>query len=72
MTRITYITHIKYITHTMNLISKAYRKTNKTFFIVFFLYRKMTNNYCQKHKERLRKEARKKYQNLSEEEKDKR
>ena len=32
----------------------------------------MTNNYCQKHKERLRKEARKKYQNLSEEEKDKR
>ena len=32
----------------------------------------MTNNYYQKHKERLRKKARKKYQNLSEEEKDKR
>ena len=32
----------------------------------------MTNNYDQKHKERLRKEARERYQNLSEEEKDKR
>ena len=32
----------------------------------------MANNCYQKHKERLRKEARKKYQNLSEEEKDKR
>ena len=32
----------------------------------------MTNKYHQKHKERLRKEAREKYQNLSKEEKDKR
>ena len=32
----------------------------------------MTNNYHQKHKERLRKEAREKYENLSKEEKDKR
>ena len=32
----------------------------------------MTNNYHLKHKKRLRKEAREKYQNLSEEEKDKR
>ena len=32
----------------------------------------MTNKYYQKQKERLPKEARKKYQNLSEEEKDKR
>ena len=32
----------------------------------------MTTNYYQNHKERLRKEARKKYQNLSEVEKDKR
>ena len=32
----------------------------------------MPNNYCQKHKESLQKEAREKYQNLSEEEKDKR
>ena len=31
----------------------------------------MTNNYYQKQKERLRKEARRRYQNLSEEEKDK-
>ena len=31
----------------------------------------MTNKYYQKHKERLRKEAREKYQNLSKEEKDK-
>ena len=32
----------------------------------------MTNNYCQTHKERLRKEAREKYQNLSKEGKGKR
>ena len=32
----------------------------------------MVNNYYQKHKERLQKEARERYQNLSEEEKDKR
>ena len=31
----------------------------------------MTNKYYQKHKERLRKEARENYQNLSKEEKDK-
>ena len=31
----------------------------------------MTNKYYQKHKARLRKEVRKRYQNLSEEEKDK-
>ena len=32
----------------------------------------MTNNYYQKHKEKFRKEALERYQNLSEEEKDKR
>ena len=32
----------------------------------------MVNNYYQKHTERLRKEASERYQNLSEEEKDKR
>ena len=32
----------------------------------------MVNNYCQKHQEQLPKEARKKYQNLSEEEKEQR
>ena len=31
----------------------------------------MTNNYYQKHKEKLRKEARERYQNISKEEKDK-
>ena len=31
----------------------------------------MTNNYYKKNKEKLRKEARERYQNLSEEEKDK-
>ena len=31
----------------------------------------MTTNYYQKHKERLRKQARERYQNLSEKEKDK-
>ena len=32
----------------------------------------MTNKSCQKHKERLQKEEREKYQNLSKEEKDRR
>ena len=36
------------------------------------MFIKMTNNNYQKHKERLRKEAREKYQNLSEEKKNKR
>ena len=37
------------------------------------LTRKIENdNYCQKHERRLRKEARERYQNLSEEEKGKR
>ena len=39
---------------------------------MFFLYIKMVNNYYQKHEERLRKEAREKYQNLSEKENGKR
>ena len=32
----------------------------------------MVNKYCQKHKEKLQKEAHERYQNLSEEEKDER
>ena len=52
----------------IKLILKAY----KTFFIIFFLYIKIKNNYYQKHKEELWKGACEKYQNLSEEEKDKR
>ena len=46
--------------------------TNKIFFIVFFcIYIKMVNNYYQKNKENLQKEARRRYQNLSEEENEK-
>ena len=41
-------------------------------FYNFFLYIKIATNYYQKHKEKLRKKDRKRYQNLSEEEKDKR
>ena len=47
---------------------KAY---NKIFLNFFSLYIKITTNYYQKRKEKLRKEARERYQNLSEEEKEK-
>ena len=40
----------------MNLIFKAYKKTN-----IFFLYLKMTKTYFRKYKERIQKEAREKY-----------
>ena len=36
----------------------------------FFVYIKMVNKYYQKHKEKLRKEAREIYQNISEKEKE--
>ena len=69
----TYMNHITYKIHTIKLIFEAYKKKLKKFFLhFFFLYIKITNNDYQKHKERLRKEAREKYQNLSDEEKDKR
>ena len=45
--------------------NKYYQKLIKHF-LYFFLYIKMTNNYYQKHKGRLRKETHKKHQNLSE------
>ena len=58
-------------THILKIIFKAYKKMlTKYFLINFFLYIEMVNKY-QKHKERLRKETRERYQNLSEEEKDK-
>ena len=41
-------------------------------FIIFFIYIKIATNYYQNYKEKLRKKDRKRYQNLSEEEKDKR
>ena len=53
--------HITYIAH-----------TKKKVFIISFLYIKMTNNYYEKNKEKLRKKAPERYQSLSEEEKDKR
>ena len=56
-------THITYITHT---------KKKRNVFIISFLYIKMTNNYYEKNKEKLRKKAPERYQSLSEEEKDKR
>ena len=39
--------------------------------MIFFLYIKILNNYYQKNKEKLSKKACERYQNLSEEEKDK-
>ena len=50
---------------------KYSEKTDKNTFLYFFLYIKMTSNYYQKHKEKLWKEACRRYQNLSEEGKEK-
>ena len=55
----------------IRLIYKAYKKTDEIFLYNFFYISKMTNDYYQKNKEKLRKEARERYQNLSEGEKDK-
>ena len=75
MTYITHITHIAYIHNSYylrNSYVKVYFKAYTKYFLqIFFLYIKMTTNYYQKHKEKLRKEARERCQNLSEEEKDK-
>ena len=43
--------------------------TNNFFYIFLYTYIKMVNNYYLKNKEKLQKEARERYQNLSEEEK---
>ena len=73
-THIIYITHVLihiiYITPMIKLIFKAYKKTDKFFFIIFFLYIKCSQDIT-KNKEKLYKKAREKYQNLSEEEKSK-
>ena len=59
-------------THILKIIFKAYKKMlTKYFLISLFLYIEMVNKYYQKHKERLRKETRERYQNLSEDEQDK-
>ena len=55
----------------VKLIFKAYKKLIKYFFITFFLYIKILTGHYQKNKERLSKKAYERYQNLSEEEKDK-
>ena len=47
------------------------KKLMKIYTRFFFYIQKMTNKYYQKHIERLGKEARKRYQNLAEEEKEK-
>ena len=72
---ITYITLIFYITHIQKLIFKAYTNIIKKLIAIFFysffpLYIEMTNNYYQKLKEKLQKEVTERYQNLFEEEKE--
>ena len=58
--------NIIYIAHAIELIFKDIK-----YFYNFFLYIKMINDHYQTRKERRRKEERKRYQNLSEEEKTK-
>ena len=65
ITHIIYIIYITCITH--NLFFEVYKKK----FSYFFLYIKMTTNY-QKQRKAPKKKTCKRYQNLSEEEKDKR
>ena len=45
------------------------QKTNKILFIVFCIFTKQQNKHYQKHKERLQKEARERYQNFTKEKK---
>ena len=50
MTHTIYITGITYIIDTIELIFKAYKRSNKIFFMIFSIYKKMTNSYYQQHK----------------------
>ena len=59
----------KYTIDDMTLLEKILMKKIKKYFSITFF---SIDKYYQKHKERLRKEAREKYQNLSEEKKGKR
>ena len=63
-TQITYITHPTYIYHILKLSLKLIKNIFDNY---FFLYIKMKNNYYQKHKEKLWKEAHETYENLTEE-----
>ena len=57
----------------IKLVFKAYKKTDKIIFYNFvFLYIIFITGYYQKNKERLSKKARERYENLSEERKNKR
>ena len=57
----------------VKLIFKAYKKTDKIIFYIFFsLHINMLTGYHQENKERLSKKVLERYQNFSEEEKDKR
>ena len=54
----------------VKLICKAYNKTDTIFFYNFFsIYQNVNRILSKKNKEKLSKNARKRYQNLSEEEK---
>ena len=57
--------HLINTTHILKVIFEAYKK-------YFLVYTKMVNNYYRKTKEKLEKEANERYQNLSEEEEEKR
>ena len=71
----TYMTHTTYIHNSyfkitfLKLIERYFY--NLHIYIYIYIYVKLVNKYYQKHKERLQKEARERYQNLSEEEIDK-
>ena len=56
----------------VKFVFKAYEKFDEIFFYIFFLYLKMLTGFYQKNpKESLSKKACERYQNLSEEEKEK-
>ena len=66
ITLIIYITNVVYITHNLHSsynLCNSYFKVSILNFMIFFLYIKMANEYYQKHKERLWKEAQERYQN---------
>ena len=69
-----YITHIIYISHiiyTAHILKFIFKLDNKLFSIKVLVYITMVNGYYKKHKERFQKEAHERYQNIFEEEKDK-
>ena len=59
----------RFMKYSCNSYTKIVFKAYKKFFIIFFSIYKMRNNYYQKHKDRLKKVTRERYQNLSNEKK---